>query len=102
MLPACACGHICVCVWSDVGVLCLYYVYGRECKSVCVCRALSPIYLQNGYVWPILPDFLALGKQTASVCVLFQNGGDCWYLKEIWADLCLIYAVCLFDIDHKR
>lgn len=118
---ACKTKLICVCVnlsWegemcclpvhvdttASICVQLLVFCVCIVCVCMCVGQALSPIYLQNGYVWPILPDFLALGKHTDSYSwrIVLEPGRDCWYLKEIWACLCLTFAVCLFDIDHKR
>lgn len=85
------------------------------CVCVCVCSWLcfvsvlsvsdsKPHLFREG---ACLADasWLSCSWQTGRqphVCVLFQNGGDCWCLKEIRACLCLIYAACLFDIDHER
>ncbi len=77
---------ICVCV--QLVVFCVYYA----CVCVCVCVTLSPIYLENGYVWPILPDFLALGKQTDShsLCIVLKR----WRLLVLERDLGLL----VFDL----
>lgn len=49
-----------------------------------------------------LTSLLWANRPTATVCVLFQDSGDCWYLKATRARLRLIYAARLFDIDRKR
>ncbi len=77
---------VCVCSW-----LCFVSIM-HLCVCVCVCVTLSPIYLENGYVWPILPDFLALGKQTDShsLCIVLKR----WRLLVLERDLGLL----VFDL----